>query len=52
MFPGAGASVYHNEAGEPTGWDYPDLDGPYDPDDYLNDYDEPDEGDEEDDEQD
>lgn len=23
MFPGAGAQVYHNEAGEPTGWDYP-----------------------------
>ena len=23
MFPGAGASVYYNEAGEPLGWDYP-----------------------------
>lgn len=23
MFPGAGASVYYNDAGEPTGWDYP-----------------------------
>jgi hypothetical protein len=34
MFPGAGASVYRNEAGEVLGWDYPD-DGPYDPDDYL-----------------
>ncbi len=25
MFPGAGAQVYYNEAGEPLGWDYPDL---------------------------
>lgn len=23
MFPGAGAQVYYNEAGEPLGWDYP-----------------------------
>lgn len=23
VFPGAGAQVYYNEAGEPTGWDYP-----------------------------
>lgn len=23
MFPGAGAQVYRNEAGEPLGWDYP-----------------------------
>lgn len=23
MFPGAGAQVYRNEAGEPIGWDYP-----------------------------
>jgi len=23
MFPGAGAQIYHNEAGEPLGWDYP-----------------------------
>jgi len=23
MFPGAGAQVYYNEAGEPVGWDYP-----------------------------
>lgn len=38
MFPGAGAQVYYNEAGEPTGWDYPDLGGPPDPDDY-DDYD-------------
>jgi len=22
MFPGAGAQVYRNEAGEPIGWDY------------------------------
>lgn len=48
MFPGAGASVYYNEAGEPTGWDYPDLDGPYDPDDYLAGCDEGEEPDEDD----
>lgn len=35
MFPGAGAQVYRNEAGEPLGWDYPDQDGPHDPDDDL-----------------
>lgn len=29
MFPGAGAVVYRNEAGEPLGWDYP---GEYEPD--------------------
>lgn len=49
MFPGAGANVYYNEAGEPIGWDAPD-DGPYDPYDYdLDpdpDYDEDDEDDE------
>ena len=28
MFPGAGAVVYCNEAGEPLGWDYP-SDDPY-----------------------
>lgn len=40
MFPGAGASVYYNEAGEPLGWDYPSYDEPeYDPDDYLAGYD-------------
>lgn len=27
-FPGAGAHVYYNEAGEPLGWDYPDYDEP------------------------
>jgi len=43
MFPGAGAEIYRNEAGEPIGWDYPSHDDPYDPDDYLP-------GDEEDDE--
>lgn len=33
-FPGAGAQIYRNEAGEVTGWDY--LSEPdYDPDDYL-----------------
>lgn len=31
-FPGAGAHVYYNEAGEPLGWDYPDYDSPPDPD--------------------
>lgn len=32
MFPGAGASVYYNEAGEPLGWDYPSAYEPdYDP---------------------
>ena len=46
MFPGAGASIIRNEAGEPLGWDYPDDDGPYDPDAYLaGDYDEGDEPD-------
>lgn len=37
MFPGAGARVDHNEAGEPVGWDYPDMYAPlddYDADDY------------------
>lgn len=28
MFPGAGARVYRNEAGEPLGWDYPSYDEP------------------------
>ncbi len=27
MFPGPGAVIYRNEAGEPTGWDYPSSDG-------------------------
>lgn len=32
MFPGAGANVYYNEAGEPTGWDCPSFFEPdYDP---------------------
>lgn len=35
MFPGAGAQVYYNEAGEPLGWDYPS-----DPSEYA--FDEPD----------
>jgi hypothetical protein len=30
MFPGAGAVVYRNEAGEPLGWDYPSEPDPYD----------------------
>lgn len=38
MFPGAGAVIYRNEAGEPLGWDYPSYDegdsnDPYDYDD-------------------
>lgn len=32
MFPGPGAQIYRNEAGEPLGWDYP-SDEPYEPDD-------------------
>lgn len=28
-FPGAGAQVYYNEAGEPLGWDYPAEAEPY-----------------------
>jgi hypothetical protein len=28
VFPGAGAQVYRNEAGEPIGWDYPSYDEP------------------------
>lgn len=42
-FPGAGAQIYHNEAGEPTEWDYPGYDEGPDPDDfdpYDNDFDE------------
>lgn len=39
-FPGAGAQVYYNEAGEPTGWDYPSCDdGGYD---YPDEFDQPD----------
>jgi hypothetical protein len=26
MFPGPGAVIYRNKAGEPTGWDYPSSD--------------------------
>ena len=36
MFPGANAHVYYNEAGEPTGWDYPSYaDDAFDPDDWY-----------------
>lgn len=28
MFPGAGARVFYNDAGEPLGWDYPSYDEP------------------------
>lgn len=31
MFPGPGAEVYRNEAGEVTGWDYPSYEPPYEP---------------------
>lgn len=38
MFPGPGAQVYRNEAGEPLGWDYPgDGDDPGDYDDGQHD---------------
>ncbi len=37
MFPGACATVYHNEAGEVLGWDY-DPGGPPDIDDFYDDY--------------
>ena len=30
MFPGGGAEVFYNEAGEPLGWDNPSYDGPQD----------------------
>lgn len=33
MFPGAGAQVYYNEAGEPTGWDEGGDEGDFDPND-------------------
>jgi hypothetical protein len=33
MFPGAGANIYRNEAGEVLGWDYPSEPDPYDYDD-------------------
>lgn len=33
-FPGAGAQVYYNEAGEPLGWDSPQYDEGPDPDDF------------------
>ena len=38
MFPGPGAQVYYNEAGEPIGWDYPSYDesgmDPYEEEEY------------------
>lgn len=34
MFPGAGASISYNEAGEPVSWDYPQYDEGPDPDDF------------------
>lgn len=33
-FPGPGAQVYYNEAGEPLGWDYPSTEPP-EPDEYF-----------------
>jgi hypothetical protein len=36
MFPGAGAQIYYNEAGEVIGWDYPSYDEPeYNDDDWF-----------------
>jgi hypothetical protein len=32
MFPGPGAQIYKNEAGEVLGWDYPSYDEPYEDD--------------------
>lgn len=35
MFPGPGAQIYHNDAGEVMGWDYPadpEFDDDWDPD--------------------
>lgn len=29
MFPGPGANIIRNEAGEPLGWDYPSEEAPY-----------------------
>jgi len=49
-FPGAGARVYYNEAGEPLGWDYPNYDAPPDVDDYDRWADEPDDEEEDGDE--
>ncbi len=37
-FPGAGARIFYNEAGEPLGWDYPDYDNPPEPDEDDYDY--------------
>jgi hypothetical protein len=37
-FPGAGARVFYNDAGEPIGWDYPYTDDPPDADDDDRDY--------------
>lgn len=50
MFPGPGAQVYYNDAGEPLGWDYP-SDEPYEPDDQFFDNYERDEDDDKDDEE-
>ena len=46
MFPGYGAQIYYNDAGEPLGWDYPDHDAPPDVDDYDRWDDQPEEEDE------
>jgi hypothetical protein len=50
MFPGYGARIYRNEEGEVLGWDYPDRDDPYEPDDYLADPEDDDEHDSSDEE--
>jgi hypothetical protein len=47
MFPGPGATIYRNEAGEPLGWSYENTEDPPDVDPYDDFWD----GDEEDDEE-
>jgi hypothetical protein len=47
MFPNAGAQVYYNEAGEPTGWDNGGYDDGPDPDDFYDDVEDDDEDEDE-----
>lgn len=47
-FPGYGAQVYYNEAGEPLGWDYPNYDEPPDVDEYYDRWDDEPDDEEED----
>lgn len=48
MFPGPGATIYRNEAGEPTGWSYESTDPMDHYDEWETDIDEDDEDDGED----